>query len=112
MIVAILFTTSAAVALVILTVVWRQFYLDRKASRRNSSDASSAVILATLLLVVMSAFVVADALQLVGGLGAVMRQGWLIYALALAPLVKLIAAAWILRLRGRALEAIKRERRQ
>lgn len=107
MIVSIVYTTIAAITLIVLALIWREFYLDRQS---YGSGNTSGGIMATLLVVVMGALVVTDAAEVVAGFGAIVKIGLLLWLLVLAPIVKLIAAAWILRLRRRTLAAVRRER--
>lgn len=108
MIVSIIYAAIAGIALVVLALIWREFLLDRRAATRDG-NGGSAGIMASLLVVVMGAFVITDAIELVAGLGSVVKVTILVWALLLSPFVKLAAAGWIWRLRQRALGAVTRE---
>lgn len=109
MIVSIIYAVVAGISLVVLALIWREFYLDHRAVARDGDDEGSAGIMATLLVVVLGTFVVTDAVELIAGLGSIVKVTILIWALLLSPFVKLAAAGWIWRLRQRALGAVNRE---
>lgn len=109
MIVSVIYAAIAGIALVVLALIWREFYLDRRAAASDGNGGNSAGIMASLLVVVMGAFVITDAIELVAGLGSVVKVTILVWALLLSPFVKLAAAGWIWRLRQRALGAVNRE---
>lgn len=103
--ITIAFTIVAAIALIVLVGRTREHYLDRVAVKRAREDGA-ALEAATFFVVVLGGITLADLLLLVAGVGALVQFRPVVWGLVFIPIVFLVVALWIWRIRSRTLELV------
>lgn len=111
MTITIAFTIVSAIALAVLVGRTREHHLDRVAVKRAGEDGA-ALEAATFFVVVLGGITLADLLLFLAGVGAIVQFRPVVWGLVFIPVVFLVVALWIWRIRSKtvALVALRREK--